>query len=462
MSLVRALCESGLHEVQEMVTDSEPMDWREKIQPFDWVLYVNKEMKLEEIRTIHTACREEKKKLFITTCIGHMGIAGPLVSPDAEGCWESAWRRLHRSAIRHDSSVPTISSSAESMLANIIVFNVCRSITQVTEPELDSRFLLLDLDTLEGEYHSFLPHPLVTDQGITTVRVHNLDQLLARGQGNPGDLNPFLSFVDQLTSPQSGILHLWDEGDLSQLPLSQCQVQAVDPLSEGPAELLPIIIRAGLTHMEARKEAGLSGIEAYLTRMTSEHFEISAGETIEEALYRGLQKCLTQQFRKQAADRKPNVLGVQLREVSDVHCRYYLQALTTMQGAPMIGIGDEVLGFSVVWVGVGDHWCGCVGLNRTLALRMALQQALLKVQNPAEIMMLQGIEISNLAKEVAITTTLDIEEVTDTAYAELMHYAVSVLKRHRTRLWIDEVRAEPLLNEHLGGIFRVRLAEEED
>ncbi|MFC5401167.1 bacteriocin maturation protein [Cohnella soli] len=503
VSLVAALFESGLLNVHAIVTDAGPtdrrlfislaekarkmepraeltldeatvMDWREKIRPFDWILYADKRMKLNEVRTIHTACREEKKNLLIATCVGHMGFAGPLVTLDSDGCWESAWRRLHHSAVHSDPMIPIISSAAEPMLANIIVFDMFRTITQVTKPELENKFLLLDLHTLEGNYHSFLPHPLVTQKGMTTEQVQNLDELLVCGKSNDGDPTPtdFLSIVHQLTSPQSGILHHWDEGDLNQLPLSQCRVQAVDPLSEGPAELLPVMICAGLTHMEARKEAGLAGIEAYLTRMAnfsdfqshhampSEYIEISAGETVEEAVYRGLQKCLTQQLRRQIVDRQTNVRGIQLHDVQDVHCRYYLQALTTMQGAPSIGLGDHVLGFPVVWVGSGDHWYGSVGLNRTLALRMALQQALLKAQNRAEIITLQGVEIPNLVPEEAITTPLEIEAVTD--YAELIHEALSDLKRNRTRLLVYKIMVEPFLNEHLGGLFGVMLEKEED
>ncbi|TFE26270.1 bacteriocin maturation protein [Cohnella luojiensis] len=466
VSLVAALFESGLTEVHATLPKRTVTAWREKVRPFDWILYVSQQERIEEIQAIHAACKAEKKTLLTATCIGQMGIAGPLVNPDSEGCWESARRRIHRSAIRNDPLTPIFNPAVGSMLANIIVFDMFRTIARVTESELKNRFFMLDLHTLEGSYHSFLPHPLVTNR-IETEQVHHWEQLLGQGRGSSGDPNEFLSFVSRLTSPQAGILHLWDEGDLNQLPLSQCRVQAVDPLSEGPAELLPVMIRAGLTHLEARKEAGLAGIEAYVTRLInkktelSEFVEIGAGETVEESVFRGLQKCLTQQLRKQTADRKPAVLMARLNHVEDTRCRYYLQALTIMQGAPTIGIGEDLLGFPVVWVGACDCWYGCVGLNRTLALRMALQQALLKALNRTEVFTLQGVEIPTLIPEEAIVTNLEIKAVEDRAQAELILYASSILKRNQTPLFVFEIKVEPFLKDNLGGLFGVLLRKEE-
>ena len=140
------------------------------------------------------------------------------------------------------------------MLANVIVFELFKDVTGVTEKEQKNQFFLLDLETLEGNWHSFMPHPLVTGQ--TSARlVEDIDMRLAQGtdRGDPGKL--LLSF-NQLTSKVTGIFHIWEEGDLRQLPLAQCRVQTVNPLAEGPAQLLVDIVCTGLTHEEARREAG--------------------------------------------------------------------------------------------------------------------------------------------------------------------------------------------------------------
>ena len=38
-------------------------------------------------------------------------------------------------------------------------------------------------------------------------------------------------------------------------------------MSEGPAELLPEVVCSGFTHEEAKREAGLTGIEMYVSQM---------------------------------------------------------------------------------------------------------------------------------------------------------------------------------------------------
>ena len=75
------------------------------------------------------------------------------------------------------------------------------------------------------------------------------------------------------------------------------------------------MVCTGLTHDKARKEAGLAGIEAYVSRMidllvatlppqqkvegstieSQEFVGIGAGETFAEGVCRGLQKCLTEE-----------------------------------------------------------------------------------------------------------------------------------------------------------------------
>lgn len=511
VSLVSSLIESGLPKFKLLITDKVPTNrrrlmelvaharktdpeveveevnlkddgvnfWRESVQPFDSILYVSQEGNLEELRLLHTVCREEKKALLPAICLQQVGIAGPLVSPDSEACWESAWRRLHQSVLLKDQQLAACSSTAGAMLANVIVFELFKEVTGVTELEQKNQFFLLDLDTLEGHWHSFMPHPLVTGR-ISAEWVEDFDSRLEPGlsSGEPSEL---LLYFHQLTSKESGIFHIWEEEDLKQLPLAQCRVQAVDPVSEGPAELLRDIVCTGLTHEEARREAGLAGIEAYVSRIVGllvtsllpnqevegrmlelqEFVGVGAGETFAEGVCRGLQKCLAEELNIQHPDQKISVSRVQLSAVEDERCRFYLEALTTMQGAPAIGLGGEVSGFPVVWLGTSDGWYRSVDMNITLALRKVLQQALIKVQNPEDCFTAQAFDVSSLRLEKKTPQSLVIPACEERIQSEDLQSAMEVLERNHKRLSVFKQEIEPFLQEGLAGVFGVLLRKEE-
>jgi putative thiazole-containing bacteriocin maturation protein len=452
-------------EVEEIRLPKEGgMDWREAVRPFDYVQYVSQEGYVEELRTLHAACREEKKMLLPAMFLRQAGMAGPLVHPDSEGCLESAWRRVHDSSLCRDPELHAASSTAEAMLANVIVFEWLKTVTGVTESELKNKLYLLNLETLEGSWHSFLPHPLINGRP-TAEWVQDFDLPLDQNRGNE-ESNGMIPFFSRLTSAETGIFHIWEEGDLLQLPLSLCRVQAADPLSEGPAGLLPEIVCSGLTHTEARREAGLAGIEAYVSRMadlyeTNEYIGVGAGETVAEGVCRGLQKCLAEQLGRQLEARRPSVFRVRLTTVEDERCRYYLGALTTMQGEPEIGLGEEVTGFPLVWVGTNGCWYGGVGLNRTMALRNALQQALLKAQNHEDFLTTQAFELSSVKVEQEAPQSIAIHAYEEAEHTKVLQSAQQILKRNQKRLLVLDLASEPFLKEELAGVFGVSLREEE-
>jgi putative thiazole-containing bacteriocin maturation protein len=505
VSLVSALLESGLPGIHMLVTDSLPTNrsrlseleehhrksdaevklteitlgnsgserWRAAIRPFDAVLYVSETGDIEELRALQQACREEKKVLLPALCLEQAGVAGPLVHPDSAGCWESAWRRIHETAICKDPQLHTFSYTAGAMLANVIAFEWFKTVTGVAESELKKQVFLLNLETLEGSWHPFLPHPLVA--GLPRpVSVEDLKQRLKQST-TPSESPGLLPYFQELTSTVSGIFHQWEEGELIQLPLAQCRVQPVDPLSTGPATLLPGIICNGMTHEEARKEAGLAGIEAYVSRFVQlwkeEHREqgngefvlpeefvgVGAGESVAEAVCRGLQKCLAEALTGACTNQPPAVSRVHVRKVSDDRCQFYLQALTTMQGTPVIGLGQPIWGLPVVWVNTVERWYGSADLNVTLALRKALQQALLVAQNP---------DVSDLGIVCAVPTVLlqdeDPDEVVvpaspDVTEPKVLRAALQTLERSNRQVYVFDLAQEPFVRETLAGVFGVVL-----
>ncbi|MGG4265597.1 putative thiazole-containing bacteriocin maturation protein [Peribacillus simplex] len=505
LSLVSSLVESGLPTFHILITDTVPTnrrrlkeiveharerdeevaieevvlkkgvgdEWREITRPFDSILYVSQEGDIGELKELHSVCRQAKKVLFPALVINQVGMAGPLVHPDSKGCWESAWHRLHQTVLEKKQVSSSFSSTAGAMLANIMVFEWFKEATGVTTAEQANQFYLLDMETLEGKWQPFIPHPGVTGKGAAKW-VEDLDQRLEQKSGRTEPGKVFMHF-SRLTSAESGIFHSWEEGDLKQLPLAQCRVQVVDPLSSGPAELLPDIIRSELTHEEARRETGLAGVEAYVSRTLSqlvptlsplkglgeikESISVGTGETFAECVCRGLQSSLDTEFGNKEFNQE-HLVAVQLAEMDDERCRYYLQALTRLQGDPIIALGEDVSGFPVVWAGTSDGWSGAVGLNVTIALRNALQKAVMKVQNQTVCLTAPDLVASPVLKE-EIPMNLVIPSCGVTGNSEILKSALQVLKQNKKRIFVFEIEREPFLNEELAGVFGVFLREEE-
>jgi len=512
ISLIKSLLESGLPKFHMLITDSAStnrqrllelvenargtdleveakelflpkeggLEWRSVVEPFDLILYVSQQSGVSELRALHAVCREERKVLLPAFFAQQAGLAGPLIHPDSNGCLESALRRIHDSALNKDAQLHTISSTAEAMLANVIVFETFKTITEVAASELRNKLFLLNLETLEGDWHTFLPHPLVN--GNPAFEWLEDFEMMVKQVNRKKESNGIFPYFSRLTSMETGVFHIWDEGELNQLPLSQCLVQVADPLSEGPAALLPEIVCNGLDHMEARKTAGLAGIEAYVSRMARllvtapnvngkprnsvelqsfEFMGVGAGETVAEGVSRGMQKCLTEELRKRLETRASSVNRVQLIAVEDKRCRYYINSLTTMQGEPVIGLGEEVSGFPVVWVGTNGRWYGGVDLNLTMALRKALQHALLIAQNNEAYLVTQGLEMPLLIEGDEAQLSVSIPAYEESGDEQALLLALPILKKNGKRLLVFDLASESFLKEELAGAFGVLLREEE-
>jgi putative thiazole-containing bacteriocin maturation protein len=267
------------------------------------------------------------------------------------------------------------------LLANVAVFELFKEITgvqaKVFENTNERPFYLLNLETLEGNWHSVIPHPLVTG------RIHKEpieDPLLFIEKRNK-EQNDLHALFYQITSKESGIFHSWEEEDLLQLPLSQCKVQVADPCSDSPARLQAEIVCSGLTHEEARLEAGLSGLESYVSHFNDDLLGIGTGATSLEGLCRALQNGLHEEFVKQTANGAVLQSKLDSKPLKDSRCQFLMKALSTLQSKPELYLGQELFGFPVVWVGSNGQWYGSVGLDMKIALNRALQTAVMDAQN---------------------------------------------------------------------------------
>lgn len=506
VSLVSALLESGLPKFDIMITDSVPTNrlrmnemvkhakrddsevevkeipfekgveknvWQETVQPYDWILYVSQNDDIKELRDLNLICKEEKKAFLPALCLERVGLAGPLVHLESEGCWESAWRRFHQSTLQENRQLQTYSSTVGSMLANIAVFEFFKKATGITGSNQSNQIYLLDLESLKGEWISFIPHPLIMNTSISPRLVEDLAVLLTQERRAKTPPDNLLEYFSLLTSEETGIFHTWEERNLKQLPLSQCYVQAVNPVSEGPADLLQEVVCSGFTHEEAKREAGLTGIEMYVSQMMKGFSDqkdqaevnipdgfigIGAGETIEEAVCRGLQTYLEEKLKNRQINQRNQLFCVRLEKIEDPHCRFYLNSLTTLNDTPTIGLDNELLGFPVIWVkSQGRRYTG-IGLNPTLALRSALQQALFDIQNEVN-------SIDRKAESVDFKHgkegKLEIPTCEDLSKLELLQSSIRILNGNGKRLFVYDLSVEPFLKQELAGVFGVQVRGEE-
>ncbi|VEF48929.1 group-specific protein [Bacillus freudenreichii] len=509
VSLVSALIESGLPKINIMVTDSTPTSrlrlnelaqnasktdtdvelaevqfrkgagrsfWKEAVQPYDWILYVSQDGNVNELRTLNLVCKEVSKSFIPAICLQQVGLSGPLFHPESDGCWESAWRRIHRSALHIEKRSQSFSSTTGSILANVAAFELFKNATGIADSNQSHQMYLLDLETLEGDWFSFITHPLVTSTSFSPKLVEDLDVRIKQESASDKPMSNLLEHFSRLTSDKTGIFHTWEEQNLTQLPLALCNVQAVNPMSEGPAELLSEVVCAGMTHEEAKRDAGLAGIEMYVKQMIeSLEFKkqndqvsmnkiegfigIGAGETIEEAVCRGLQVYLDEELRKRKSDHQNTIIHLQLGSIKDKSCRFYLNALTTLNGSPTICLKEDISGFPVIEVRSNGRWYSSVGLNKTLALRNALKLALLDSQSQANSIMRQKMESAVFLKKQQ--SKLDIPSCDDLSQLELLQSSIQVLGQNNKRLLVYDLAFEPFLKQEMAGVFGVQVREGE-
>lgn len=69
------------------------------------------------------------------------------------------------------------------MLANVIVFELFKHVADDSYREKEAQFFLLNYETLEGTWHSFIKHPLATDESFTIDTIENLSEKLEHRYG---------------------------------------------------------------------------------------------------------------------------------------------------------------------------------------------------------------------------------------------------------------------------------------
>ncbi|MYL51671.1 bacteriocin maturation protein [Halobacillus litoralis] len=444
-----------------LFAEKESFSWADEIDPYDAVLYVSQEGKVEELQSIMNHCLEKKKGFLPAAVLGAYGIAGPYIDEASEKGWESAWRSLP-DHMKSESPSLNASSPAQSMLSTILVFELFKKIIGVQEPHQNDHVYLMNMETLEGRWHPFKPHPLATKNMTTEKRNPQEEESL-----NPKkDQNEFLYYFGELTASPLGIFHHWEEKDLEQLPLSQCSVQVVHVRSQ---QLSPEIIAGGRTHEEARREAGLLGVEAYVKPLKREilqnsgphtvsydTFHIGAGEGQTEACLRALQKAVENHWMIQDHHKIKKARKVTLNKIEDEHCRYYWQVLKTMDKEPQLAFSKDGFGFPVVWVKTLDSiWRGTVALDLTLAVRQALFLLLMEQQNHGLPSAYSFLSCSELYFERETMNALEIPSIATGNNIQVLDQAITQLEKRQHQPSFVKISMDPFERDGMIDLYGV-------
>ena len=234
-----------------------------------------------------------------------------------------------------------------------------------------------------------------------------------------------------------------------------------------PSSLLPLMTRSGLTHNEARREAGLTGIETYVAeiihRLIPEHNDIGigAGETMTEGFYRALQQHLNNKLYERQSHMLEELTTIDLTDIHDKHCRFYYDALATIHETPKIAMSEEILSFPVIWVGINDRWYGASNINMTLALRNALQLSLLHIQSEETPYRANILPESSIILYDTDSFRVEIQAEEEIPSAQSLQLALQHLEEHNFYPFVFDLAIEPFLKENLDGVYGVLIAKED-
>ncbi|MGA4719823.1 bacteriocin maturation protein [Fictibacillus nanhaiensis] len=426
----------------------------EDLTNVDYVLYANGDENTEELLMVQNICREQSKSFLPVTLQNNQAFVGPFVLSDSAACWKTASIRLGTKSSEGNKSIP--SRTASSLIANVAVFMLFKKITGVQEnPE--NYIYQLNMKTFEGSWNHVSPHPLVNKK----MKVDQIEDPLLFLKDSPNRELDLYSLFYQITSRETGLFRLFEEEDLTQLPLSQCQVKVADPFGESEPEVITV---SGRTHEDARLEAGLSGIETYVKKLfqnSPDAKSVGTGRSAAEGMCRALQNKLQEIFMK--SQNKMQVSAeINVSSIKDSYSTFLIQALSTLGDEIdeiKLYLGKNVYGFPVVWVQQDSKCFGSIGLDENRALQNALQGALMYRQNKAKASSKKCI-ISSSTIPTSRLQTITLSETKEVPLTKALTSALQTLKINNCNVKFYTLHAESILNENTSGLFGITLSSE--
>lgn len=426
-------------------------NFTEDLKNVEYVLYANGDENIDKLLMVQNICSEQSKSFLPVTLQNNQAFVGPFVLSESAACWKTASLRLGKKSNEGNKSIP--SRTATNLLANVAVFMLFKKITGVQENPENSIYQL-KMETLEGSWHSVSPHPLINNK----MKVEQINDPLLFLKDSPNREVDLHSLFYQITSRETGLFRLFEEVDLSQLPLSQCQVIVADPFGEYEPE---VITASGRTHEDARLEAGLSGIEAYMKKLfqnSPDEMSVGTGRSAAEGMCRALQNNLQEIFMK--SHNKLQVSAeIDLSSIPESYSTFLIKALSTLGDEIKLFLGKKVYGFPLVWVQQDGKCFGSIGLDENRALQNALQGALMYRQNKENAFSKKCI-ISSTTIPASRLQTITLLETKEVPLTETLKSSLQTLKNNNCNVKFYTLHAETILNENTSGLFGITLSSE--
>jgi hypothetical protein len=134
------------------------------LRGYDAVLHISDQPMLARAALLNRLCVAYKKALIQALTVDKHIWIGPLVDPQATGCWECAWRRLQANmghnlarlqhyAFRDNAQVftsPPSSMTSATMTARRLIFELFKHVTQAGTSEITGGLIAIQLALLES------------------------------------------------------------------------------------------------------------------------------------------------------------------------------------------------------------------------------------------------------------------------------------------------------------------------
>ncbi len=270
---------------QQTLREIAAPDWNNEaevlaiLQPFDTILHLSDRPMLARAHMLNKLCITHAKTLLQAMIVADHAWIGPLVRPDATGCWECAWRRLQGNLTNMQEQFPSytfqdqptrplsrfVALPTAALIANHLSFELLKYVTEAGPVETQQKLIEIDLETLRSQSHPFLPHPLCSacQQPVPRTETAFLDAIHQLEQGETLDQDLFSKQVTPCFETRLGLFSALNEDDFTQLPLVACKAIVSNPMPQEHLNNPQTILGIGNNLSTSRRRVALQACELY-------------------------------------------------------------------------------------------------------------------------------------------------------------------------------------------------------